>query len=630
MGRLDAIMTDPDDTNGNDRPSFRFIVVAELAPRENYRLAPLVAPTPLPVTRNNFSSVMGSVVSSVMIDIDDPFEPSRPPIRVPLELNELRAFRPDRIAEVAAPVRALIEASDAIEAAIRDGASEADLRGALTRSLPRPEWVDALVPPAPTKAPPETKSEPPRREDKPELSARSTVHRAPTETPASGSDDSLDSLLELVDLHAVASPPSAAPTPEREKARPAASRGNDPVSALISAVARGARSPTIVVNEPTRAFSSPGERASGTAVAARTLAAIVHHPEIRRLERVWRSLRLLVDHANQADGVEVHVLPVVEGAVAASLDALVESDSKNFDVIVLDHVLEPSARDLDYAKHVATVGEALYAPVLLSASPALVGASDLTAIGRTSSSLWSADDPRSVATRNVAHDDAMRFLFAAINGPLVRGPWNAESSYLRSVPFSEPQDEDSSWIAALPAFALAALVARSHGARGWPAIAESQTLEDVVVRQVDGNGPAIGLEALVSDGAARELAKAGIIAFGGAINRDSVHVRGTTSMHRPRAAAAKPAEGTLTDALFLGRLVRALDELTAAIPSGTEPDKIGDIATLIVNEMFAGAHPRPQIHATADAARIELRVLPRGFAGVTLQEVSLDVPLRRT
>lgn len=581
----------------SDVPTFRVVAVAALAPGDRHRTGPRGEPTATLVDGANFSEVMATLTSSFVVDVEDPFDAAAPPLRVDVRLHDLKSMRPDGLVDAAAPLRALAEARRLIDEAPRAGRNDTELRAHLARVLPRPEWAGHLLAGAP------------RTE---------VASPAPGPTPAAAASKAasgIDSILDMVDGGSDRAPADTPP----------AARGNDPIGALVSAVAKSARPPAH--------RAPPGSAKTATAAISKLLDALVSHPEMRRLEQLWRSVRLLVDHAPSRSGVEVYVIAAADDEVVATLDALAESDAGGFDLVVLGDVLTPTASDLALAKHAAGVGEAINAPVLFSGSTALVGAKDLASVGRSTRKLSASEDPRAVAARAAAGEDSMRWLFVTLNGPLVRAPWTAETSRLRGLAFSEDASDPSRWIAALPAFALAALCAKSFAKTGWPTpiTAPHVMLENLVVREVVDGGAtaALSVEAFVSDDAARELAQAGFISFGGVPNRDSAYLRFAPCFHRPRAAVAKPAEGTLADALFVGSLVRALRELTDVIPPGTPPAKVTKVAEVVVRDLLSmAAPPGPEVEARVAGAQLSILVRPHRFAGVTLEEISLEVPLQ--
>lgn len=590
-----------------DVSTFRVVAVAALAPGEAHRTGPRTEPTATLVTSANFGEVMSAITSSFVVDVEDPFDANAAPLRVDIRLQDLKSLRPDGLVDAAAPLRALAEARRLIGEAPRAGRNDTELRAHLARVLPRPEWAQQLLAGVNAAA------------ASPASTVAAPLGSAPREPTG------IDSILDMVDA---GGPPR--PTPASSagpSTSPTRTERNDPIAALVSAVAKSARPPA-----PAGPRVAAGASTTANAAIARLIGSLIAHPEVRRLERLWRSVKLVVDHAPSRSGVEVYVIAAAGEEVPATLDALVESDAGGFDVVVLGEVLTATAVDLAFVRHAASVGEAINAPVLISGSSELLGAKDLASLGKSSRKLSTVDDPRAVAARAAASEDSMRWLFVALNGPLVRAPWDHETSRLRGLSFAQDASDPHNWIAALPAFALAALSAKSFASTGWPTpvTAPNAMLENLVVREVHDGGTtaALCVEAWVSDDAARELAQAGFVSFAGLPNRDSAYLRHAPCFYRPKGPVAKPAEGSLADALFVGSLVRALRELTDAIPAGTPPAKIGQVAEVIVRDLLSmAAPPGPEIETRVLDGQLRLVVRPHRFGGVTLEEIALEVPL---
>ena len=564
-----------------DVPAFRIAVVAELTPREEFRTAEARDPTALSVHRTTFDETLAKLVPPFTIDVDDPFGGA--PLPIDLRWQALRDLRPDGLVDTTPLLSALLEAKRVLSDAGSAKRGPAEVRAHLARLLPREGWAAALT----------------------DGAAASPAPAAPAVTTPEAS--SLDALLDKVDL-----------------TTPAESPGADPISSLLSAVTKSSRP---------KGAAPAGATANVDAAFVRVLSSILAHDEVRRLERLWRSVKLLVDHADPRRGVEVFLVSASDAEIDGVLEALGDADSGAFDLVVLGDELRATASSLERGKRAAAAGEAMHAPVFVSGSAELVGGTDLASLGRGSRKLSTQDDARSVAVRAAAADDAMRWLFVALNGVWLRAPYDMAGSRLRGISFQQPTDDERSWVCAWPAFALAALCAKSFAETGFPTpiTAPAQGLSGLVVREVSDRGAsaAVATEAFVSDSVSRELADAGLVCFTGIANRDAVHVLTARALARSGGAAPKAAEGTLADALFVGSIVRALRELGAAIPPSTPEAKIGAVAEAVLLEMFAGARPHgPEVFAEAKNGVLSLRIVPHRVAGVTLEELSLELPLR--
>jgi hypothetical protein len=89
---------------------------------------------------------------------------------------------------------------------------------------------------------------------------------------------------------------------------------------------------------------------------------------------------------------------------------------------------------------------------------------------------------------------------------------------------------------------------------------------------------------------------------------------------------------SLVDQLFVARLVQFLRALASKLPSSSDPAEaqpVLEAATWALFENGAPAGPQLElrVRATDDGAVCAVTVRPRRFLGVTLEELSLEMPL---
>lgn len=396
---------------------------------------------------------------------------------------------------------------------------------------------------------------------------------------------------------------------------------------------------------PAGAGASRATTAAPSGSAARALeallASIVAHPEVRRLERAWRGLKLLVDRCERDAGVVVEALPATADEVDDALERLARrrGDDAAIDLLVVDHAVGATPRDLARLDAWARRAEGLGAPLVTNARPEVLGFDDLASLGSTQRRLRSADDPRAVALRNVAARDAARWVALAMNGVVARPRLTGPVPRVAGVRLDEPDD-----VIAGPAYAVAALAAASFARTGWAtafAGPEHGVLRELAVHSVDDRGTEVAtpLEALVTTDVAAEAATAGVALFASAPNQDVAVLAHAPMLHRGAVTpggASPPAALTLGDQLFVARLATAIVQLASAIPQGTPEAAAREVALLSLSELFAagGEHatttlraPELTVRVAGSPASIEITVRPRGFRGVRLDEITLGAPL---
>ncbi|MBX3207555.1 MAG: type VI secretion system contractile sheath large subunit [Labilithrix sp.] len=388
-----------------------------------------------------------------------------------------------------------------------------------------------------------------------------------------------------------------------------------------------------LVDDILSSMGSPADDGAGASSgAAASLAAVVGHPEVRSLERAWRGLHFLASRADR-DAVVVSALAASADEVDSALErAARRPDAAEIDLIVVDHALGSSRRDLDRLERWAARAEGIGAPLVASGLADLVGLDDLGALGRTQRRLQSSDDPRASAARSVAARDVTRWIALALNGAVARPRHAGPVARAANVVLEEGEE-----LFVGPAYLVASRAVASFQQTGWPCALSGPShgvVESLPVRDLDDRGTRVAtpLEALVSEEAAAEAAAAGLIVLASAVNRDVAVVAHARTLYRgasPSGGASPPAAHGLADQLFVARLAKAIVQLAAAIPADTPDDAARDVARVALADLFGDAPRRPELEiALSGAPRcLEVTVRPRGFFGVRLEEVTLGAPL---
>jgi type VI secretion system protein ImpC len=601
---------------GSSRGPLRIVLVSALAAGDAWSTSSRPAREPMPVDKGSFERVMGRLGPQLAIEVRDPFNPEAEPLKIDLRFREWKSLRADGVVEQVPVLRALVEARKIVAQIKERKLSVEDARKQLARVLPRAAWADALAGEVVAKPAPAE-----RRANDP----------APAPPPPPSTVDALDALFEKVgvkDPDVTAEPPPVSPvTPVaqvKESVSPTFSR-------LIAEVARGGKAPP-----PARATAVVGsalekaERAFG-----RILVEVLHHPEVRRLERAWRGLKLLVDGVDARLGVEVDVIPAEKDHVEAAIVALsersgAESARAPVDVFVVDHDADASPGDAALLAAWARAGADSHAPVVVNGRPDLLGVTQIADLPKALRKLSQLDDPRPESARALAASDATRWLTIAMNGPLVRAAYTPSSSRLREISFSENPKDLLSHVFAGPAVAIGLLCAQSYVRTGWPTAIvgpREGAVENLAVHEIDDGGQsyAIPLEVMVGDDVLKEAARAGIALFGCGANHDAAFLLRAPTFHEraPRAGHAG-----LGDQLFVGRFASAVQQVAAALPSDVDAAAGAQAAEIALSELFENASPAgPEVTARIASGKLEVKVRPRRHAGIALEELTLAAPL---
>ncbi|MBL8721334.1 MAG: type VI secretion system contractile sheath large subunit [Myxococcales bacterium] len=578
-----------------DKGTFRVVFLAPLTPSREVSLGAPPALLPLPVDKYTFDAQFKELAPAFVVEVDDPFDPGGEKLRFDLRLSELKSFRPDGMVDAAPPVRALMEARKTVLAVRNRTLSPSDARRALERILPRPGWAFALTP---------------------------DVGTAVAPPPAKKDDSPLGALFDQID---VVVPVAEAPAPPPPS--PIAPEGG--VSQLVAAIARTARSPAQRLAE----VGSSLERLDAAIVAL--LGSIFADPEVSRLERAWRSARLLVDRLDFRAGVELDLVPAHVEDVSDALAWLAqregdESRRAPIDLLLVDPPLDPSPRDFDRLEVWAGHAANLRAPLLVEGAPTHLGFESIAALQRSERRLEAHDEPRARALRAFGASDDSRWVTLGINPLVLRNAHTKESARLRELAFEEPADAH---LFGNPCLAVVGLAATSWVKNGWASDVTGPrggAFENLPVHQVvtDGVEMALPIQTFVSTDTQRSVAKAGVLLLGCAPNHDAAIVAAAPMLHRGKETEVgpdAPASSRLGDQLFVARLSHVVEQLGAAIPAEAPAAAAKDVARLALAELFKAGGKRVEVVADVKGDRLEVTVRPGGFASVSLPEVSFSV-----
>ncbi len=600
----------------------RLLVVADLVPREPH---------------NAGASAPEGVIRVDLVEFDDLFKKLRPRLaldvpsvlaegknaRVDLAPTSLKSFRPDGLVFDVPLLRSLLDGRIVLER-LRDGSMKPETAMSELERL----WsgsrfageVLGLIPSG-------------------KASAADVAMPPPPKAPETSS---VDSLLDMVDLGPSYSAQSAgSPLPA---AAPKREEGNK-FSSLIAQFAMSGKGGT----------KNPSEAIARVEKAiAMQLGAILQHPEVRRLEEVWRGLRFLVERTKGHTGARVEVICARpdEAAEALARALRTRGDEPPITCAIVDVTIDGSAPSLALLEKIAEVAEANTVPVIVEAAPKLLGVASLRQVESLDNKAALFEAPARVTWRSTAAKGQLRWVTLATNRMLARPPFDRQTSRVREAIVKELPDDDSAWVWLDAVWGIGALVLESFRQTGWPCRLlgprgggqiENLPVREVKAGEYDGDdGIAIPTEAFLSTDTQKELARMGVLALAAAPNSDAALV-----LHAPTAYVPPPKRTydsattepearfdkvSLVDQLFVARLVQFLRALCSKIPPKSDPAEVQPVMQAALWELFDGAKPGSveltvKARAESDGTIVSVTLSPRHFLGVGLDEISLDMPL---
>ncbi|MEZ4296193.1 MAG: type VI secretion system contractile sheath large subunit [Polyangiaceae bacterium] len=599
----------------------RVVVVADLTPHDEFNAGASAPEGAIRVEPKQFDELFTRIRPRVSVEVPSVLAEGRV-ARVEVNLTSFKSLRPDGLCSEVPLLRSLLDGRLVLER-MRDGSIDRDgALGELQRlwgGSPFCREILGLVPatgPAPAAAAPAA--------------------------PAASS--SVDSILDMIDVAG----PGGAPAPiEAAAPPPVAPETSSRFTALIAAVAKSARGASGSGVRPTEAIARV-ERAIGTQVGA-----ILQHPEIRRLEEAWRGVKFLADRAIGVNGARIDVVCARPDGAAAALERAIKANraaEPPVSLALVDVAVDGSANALARAHAIAEVAEGYSVPALLAGSNGLLGVQDLGEVERLDYKQALFEAKHQVPWRSQAAKREMRWVVLAINEFLSRAPYTKSTSRVREAAVEEIPADEGGFVWTSPIYALGALVVASFKETGWPCRIvgpKAGTLTDLPVHQEMGisesaEGVAIPTRVYLSTDSQKELVKMGVLALASAQNSDAVQIFNAPTAYVPPpkrtydSATTEPEvryeRVSLGDQLFVSRLVQFLRALCAKLPASADPAEAGPVVEGALKTLFEDAAAKSvevlvkAVH-TDEGTAAQVTVRPRRFLGVTLEELSLEIPL---
>jgi type VI secretion system ImpC/EvpB family protein/type VI secretion system ImpB/VipA family protein len=584
----------------------RVLVVADLVPSDEHNAGASAPDEPLRVDVAHFDELFKRITPRAALEIGSVMDPPRK-VRIDFAPAGMKSFRPDSLVRELPLLRSLLDGKRTLER-LRDGTM--DLEGArseLSRLWSGAALVDKVLGGVEIKTKPAAASRQP------------------------GRDADVSRILDMVDVPGSRSDGSSARTPQKSGLL-------DDFIAAITTSKPGAR-PDAAIALVDKALSLQ-------------LGAILAHPEMRRLEEVWRGLSFLASRTPKL-GVR---LEVVSARPEQSVEALTRSlraaagIEPPVSVAIVDVTVDGSAASLARYRALAEVGEAFAVPVVLNAGPGLLGRDDLGDVDRLDNHKALFEAPERAPWRSEAHRPASLWACLALNRVLGRLPYDTRSSRVREAQVEELPGGDAAAVWMRPAWAIGSLITRSFEKTGWPCRITGAKgggiVENLPVREVGYGGServAIPTEVFFSTETQKALARLGLCALASQPNSDEAYLltAATAYVTPPKRtyddSTAEPEnrlpQTPLGDQLFVARVVQFLRALGGRIGADEDPAAVKQLLEAALYELFAGAAAPPgpeiviEVERGDDGMQAQVSLRPRRFLGVQMEEIHLGVPL---
>lgn len=276
--------------------------------------------------------------------------------------------------------------------------------------------------------------------------------------------------------------------------------------------------------------------------------AILHHPRFQRMEARWRATHWLVriaHHARWRD-IKFRVLNISWAETARDVTRATEFDQSElfrkiyeeefgraggepYGLIVVDHEITHTvtpgtpADDVTILEQLRGIGAAAFSPMILAASPTLLGLESFQELQRLPELTTVLSDRRHLRWQALMGRRDTEFLAVTLPGILIRLPWRDDDRHPMPFRYDEatPTPAERLWAGA--GFAFAAVVARAFAEHGWPADVRGSDQDreggglvtglPIEWFRTDPAGvwPRLPVEVVLTDAQERQLVEAGLM-----------------------------------------------------------------------------------------------------------------------
>lgn len=537
------------------------------------------------VDKNGFAGFMQELGPRLVVDIPNRMGEGSSTLEVRLRFEQMRDFEPGRIAQQVPALNQLLKVRAAVQAVKERDLDLDGFRERLSALGVDDTWAaqlyEALSKPDPS--PPST-------------SAPSTSSSSSSASP-SGDDGSIDRLLGMVDT-------GGGDAASDEEDEGSADGPSGLVDTLMGAVAGESEpGPKVEKSAPDRLIADLDE------VLSRQVRAILHAPEVRRLEAAWRGLKFLVDRIRFRENIELDVLPVERDRLSEALYHQVllpehddEIERVPLTTMVLDFDFGNGHLDLELLDDLADTGASLQAPIIAAVKPSFFGVEKATGLDKLPLIWQHLEGPEYIEWNKLRDRKEASFLALAMPAFVLRYPYG-EQHPAESFAFTE---EEPLWGAA--SVAVGALIADSFVRTGWPTHLTGggdRVLEDLPVwASKQGHIP---LAAMVPGDKLSELSKAGFVVLGCEKNKDTLHLARAQTVSRPEAhedhlaAMEAKVHVALASQLFVARAAHFL----YLLQQGMEPMDDMEQVKADVEEQLEAFMSVPKRRVPADAISLQ-------------------------
>ncbi len=289
------------------------------------------------------------------------------------------------------------------------------------------------------------------------------------------------------------------------------------------------------------------------------LDAILHHPEVQKLESAWRSVKYLVDNTDFRENIKLEILNVSKDDLLEDFEdapEIVKSGlyktaytaeygqfgGQPYGAIVGNYAFGPGPQDIKLLQNLASVGAMSHAPFFAAAGEEMFGVEDFSELPNLKDLKSIFEGPQYTKWQSFRESEDARYVGLTTPRFLLRLPYGPDTQPVKAFNYEENVRADhNDYLWGNAAFPFAARLTDSFAKYRWCANIIGPkgggTVEDLPLHQYEAMGAIqtkIPTEVLVSERREFELAEEGFIALTMRKGSDNAAFFSANSVQKPK------------------------------------------------------------------------------------------------
>ena len=289
------------------------------------------------------------------------------------------------------------------------------------------------------------------------------------------------------------------------------------------------------------------------------LDAILHHPEVQKLESAWRSMKFLVDRTDFRENIKLEIMNVSKDDLLDDFEdspEVVKSGlyktaytaeygqfgGEPYAAMVGNYEFGPGPQDIKLLQYVASVASMAHAPFIAAAGPSMFGVEDFNGLPQLKDLKSIFEGPQYTKWQSFRESEDSRYVSLTVPRFLLRLPYGPNTQPVKAFNYQEDVSANhGDYLWGNAAFTFASRLTDSFAKYRWCANIIGPkgggAVEDLPLHQYEAMGAVqtkIPTEVLVSERREYELAEEGFIGLTMRKGSDNAAFFSANSVQKPK------------------------------------------------------------------------------------------------